>query len=102
MSPTLAGFALGSLLLGLPFTAITFFAMQEVRRVRPLQATSFMGLLTASYGLGQIVGPPLAAWLVARSASPAAGFGTSLWIATGLLVLGAAVYVLIERRYPVR
>jgi hypothetical protein len=102
VSPTQAGFALGSLLLGLPFTAITFFAMQEVRRVRPLQATSFMGLLTAAYGLGQIAGPPLAAWLVARSANPAAGFGTSLWIATALLVLGAAVYVLIGRRYPVR
>lgn len=102
VSPTLAGFALGSLLLGLPFTAITFFAMQEVRRVRPLQATSFMGLLTASYGLGQIVGPPLAAWLVARSANAAAGFAVSLWIATGLLVLGAALYVLIARRHPAR
>jgi predicted MFS family arabinose efflux permease len=102
VSPTLAGFAVGSLLLGLPFTAITFFAMQEVRRVRPLHATSFMGLLTAAYGLGQIVGPPLAAWLVARSASAAAGFGLSLWIATGLLVLGAALYVLIARRYPVQ
>jgi MFS family permease len=102
VSPTLAGFAVGSLLLGLPFTAITFFAMQEVRRVRPLQATSFMGLLTASYGLGQIVGPPLAAGLVAHSASAAAGFATSLWIATGLLVLGAGLYGVIARRYPVR
>jgi hypothetical protein len=37
VSPTLAGFALGSLLLGLPFTMITFFAMQEVRRLRPSQ-----------------------------------------------------------------
>jgi hypothetical protein len=100
VSPTLAGFALGSLLLGLPFTAITFFAMQEVRRVRPLQATSYMGLLTAVYGLGQIVGPPLAAWMVARSATPAAGFAQSLWIATGLLVFGAVLYVGVARRYP--
>jgi hypothetical protein len=99
VSPTLAGFALGSLLLGLPFTAITFFAMQEVRRVRALQATSFMGLLTAAYGLGQIVGPPLAAWLVARSPTPAAGFDRSLWIAAGLLVLGAGLYVFIARRF---
>ena len=100
VSPTLAGFAAGSLLLGLPFTAITFFAMQEVRRVRPLHATSAMGLLTASYGLGQIAGPPLAAWMVGRSGSPAAGFNASLWIATGLLVLGAALYVGIARRHP--
>lgn len=100
VSPTLAGFAIGSLLLGLPFTAITFFAMQEVRRVRPQQATPTMGLLTAMYGLGQIVGPPLAAWLVARSATPGAGFDASLWIAAGLLVLGAALYLLLARRFP--
>ena len=30
--PSLAGFAFGSLLLGLPFTAITLFALQEARR----------------------------------------------------------------------
>jgi MFS family permease len=102
VSPTLVGFALGSLLLGLPFTAITFFAMQEARRVRPLQATPFMGLLTAAYGLGQIVGPPLAAWLVAHSASAAAGFATSLWIACGLLLLGAVLYAWTARRHPMR
>src|SRR5205085_4338316 len=50
VSPTLAGFALGSLLLGLPFTAISFFAMQEVRRLKPQHSTSYMGLLTAMYG----------------------------------------------------
>jgi MFS family permease len=92
VSPTLAGFALGSLLLGLPFTAITFFAMQEVRRLRPQQATAFMGLLTAAYGLGQIAGPPGAAWLVAHSGDAAAGFDRALWIAAALLVLGAGVY----------
>lgn len=102
VSPTLAGFAIGSLLLGLPFTAITFFAMQEVRRVRPLQATSFMGLLTAAYGVGQIAGPPLAAALVARSSTPAAGFAVSLWIATALLTLGAVLFVAMARAYPPR
>jgi hypothetical protein len=42
-----------------------------------------MGQLTASYGVGQIAGPPLAAWLVAGSANPSARFATSLWIAAG-------------------
>jgi MFS family permease len=102
VSPTPAGFALGSLLLGLPFTALTYFAMQEVRRLRPQQATPFMGLLTAAYGLGQVVGPPMAAWLVGRSASAAAGFAISLWIAAGLLLFGAMLYLLIWWRYPVR
>ena len=92
----------GSLLLGLPFTAITFFAMQEVRRVRPAQATSFMGLLTAMYGVGQIAGPPMAAWLVGRSANAGAGFALSLWIASALLAAGAVLYVAIARAYPHR
>jgi predicted MFS family arabinose efflux permease len=52
--PTLAGLALGSLLLGLPFTAITLFAMQEARRLWPHNTSALIGLLTAAYGLGQI------------------------------------------------
>jgi hypothetical protein len=98
--PTLTGFALGSLLLGIPFTAITFFALQEVRRLRPAQAPSFIGLITATYGLGQIVGPPLATALVARSATAAQGFGLSLQIAAGSLVLGAALYLAMARVFP--
>jgi MFS family permease len=101
VSPTLAGFAIGSLLLGLPFTAITFFAMQEVRRTRPRDTTSAMGLVTAAYGVGQIAGPPLAAALVARSATPAAGFTAALWIATAALVAGLGIYILLAKHYPV-
>lgn len=99
--PTLAGFALSSLLLGLPFTAITFFAMQEVRRVRPWTAPSVIGLLTAIYGLGQIAGPPLASWLIQRS-SAGAGFTLSLEIAATTLLVGSAVFVAMVRIYPVR
>jgi hypothetical protein len=101
-SPTLTGFAGGSLLLGLPFTTITFFAMQEARRLRPVSAHSFMGLLTALYGTGQIAGPPLAAFLIARSATPAQGFTLSLEIAAGALVAGALLYLELARRWPAR
>jgi hypothetical protein len=100
-SPSLAGFALGSLMLGVPFTAITFFAMQEVRRLRPALAPSFMGLLTATYGIGQIIGPPLVAWLLHRSASTGAGFTLSLEIAAEALVVGAGLYLWMVRAYPV-
>jgi len=99
--PSLAGFALGSLLLGLPFTAITFFAMQEVRRLRPLLAPSFMGLLTAMYGIGQIVGPPLVALLLKRSTSAGAGFTLSLEIAASALLVGAGLYLWMARAFPV-
>lgn len=101
LSPSLAGFAVGSLLLGLPFTAITFFAMQEVRRLRPAAAASYMGLLTAMYGIGQIAGPPLVAWLLLRSSSLVAGFTLSLEIAAGALLAGALMYLWMVRAYPV-
>ncbi|HKW83573.1 MAG TPA: YbfB/YjiJ family MFS transporter, partial [Burkholderiaceae bacterium] len=102
VSPTLAGFALGSLLLGLPFTMITFFAMQEVRRLRPSSAASLMGLLTAMYGVGQIVGPPLAAQMLRIAASEQAGFRLSLEIAASTLVLGAAIYLWMAKAFPRR
>ena len=102
LSPSRSGFALGSVLLGLPFTAITFFAMLEVRRLRPDAVASAMGLLTALYGLGQILGPPLAAGLLRRSPNPAAGFALSLQIAAGALLAGAALYLLSARRWPRR
>jgi len=100
-SPSLGGFALGSFLLGVPFTAITFFAMQEVRRLRPLDTASTIGLLTATYGIGQIVGPPLVAVLLRRAGSVNEGFSLGLGIAAAGLLLGAAIYEGIRRVYPV-
>jgi MFS family permease len=98
--PTLAGFALGSLLLGLPFTAITLFAMQEARRLWPHNSSALIGLLTAAYGLGQIAGPPLVAWLLRHSASAAAGFTASLQTAAAALLAGLAIYAVLARRAP--
>lgn len=100
-SPSLAGFALGSLMLGMPFTAITFFAMQEVRRLKSATAASFMGLLTATYGVGQILGPPLVALLLKRTPNAGAGFTLSLEIAAASLLVGAATYLWMARAYPV-
>ncbi len=98
--PSLFGFVGGSLLLGLPFTAITFFAMQEVRRLRPAQTPSTMGLLTAAYGIGQIVGPPLVALMLSHTRSAARGFDVSLELAATALVIGALSYLGMVRAYP--
>ncbi len=95
--PDIVGLALGSLLLGLPFTAITFFAMREVRRLRPHSATRWIGLTTASYGIGQIVGPPVAAWLVARAGQEATGFTVSMHLATATLLTGAGIFAWLLR-----
>lgn len=100
--PGVAGFALGSWLLGLPFTAITFFGLQEARRVWPSAGDSFTGLLTAAYGLGQIIGPPMVAWALHRAATPSQGFTQGLLAAAGALVLGAALYAVMVWRWPLQ
>ena len=100
--PGVAGFALGSWLLGLPFTAITFFGLQEARRVWPSAGDSFTGLLTAAYGLGQIIGPPMVAWTLHRAATPSQGFTQGLVAAAAALVLGAALYAVMVWRWPLR
>ncbi|MBC7436438.1 MAG: YbfB/YjiJ family MFS transporter [Bdellovibrionales bacterium] len=102
LSPSAAGFALGSLLLGLPFTAITFFAMQEVRRLRPASVPSYMGLLTVLYGIGQIVGPPLVALLLRHSATAGEGFALALELAAAALVVGGLVFAGMARGYVIR
>jgi hypothetical protein len=98
--PTLPGFIVGSFLLGIPFTAITFFAMQEVRLVRPTLVASTMGLLTALYGIGQIVGPPVVALILRGSSDTGAGFTLALEIAAATLVLGGAIFAAMWRIWP--
>jgi predicted MFS family arabinose efflux permease len=83
--PTVPGFILCSLLVGVPFLAITSIAMREARRLWPGDATGLIGLLTTLYATGQIAGPLLATTLVARTN----GFGTSLCIAVAALLVGA-------------
>ncbi|MEI7785128.1 MAG: YbfB/YjiJ family MFS transporter [Betaproteobacteria bacterium] len=99
LSPSVPGFVLGSYALGLPFTAMSFFAMQEARRLRGGTAASFMGLLTATYGLGQVLGPLLVAQLL-RYTEPARGFDLALWVATAALLGGALVFAGLQKRYP--
>jgi predicted MFS family arabinose efflux permease len=97
--PTPAGFALSSILLGLPFTAITFYGLQEARRLWPASADSFASLITAVYGLGQIMGPPMVAWLLARGGQ-AQGFAQGLALAAAALVAGALMYLASVWRWP--
>jgi hypothetical protein len=98
--PTTAGFIAGSLLLGLPFTTITFLAMEEARRLQPRQAASLMGLLTLAYGIGQILGPPLVSWRLAQGSSTMAAFTWSLATAAAALVVAAVLYGAMIRRHP--
>jgi MFS family permease len=101
MLHTAPGFALSSLLVGLPFTAISFFAMQEVRRLRPHHHARFMGMLTALYGIGQIAGPPTVGRLIRHAANVGDGFDAALAIASATLVLGAIIYIIMIWRWPI-
>ena len=90
----------GSLLLGLPFTAITFYALQEARRVWPAAGDSFPGLLTAAYGIGQIVGPPMVAWMLHHAATQGQGFVYGLAVAAAALGVGAMLFAAMAWRWP--
>ncbi len=68
--------------------------------MRAASAASTMGLLTAFYGLGQIVGPLLASALLRRTGSAERGFTLSLQIAAASLVVGALVHAWMARRFP--
>jgi len=89
--PTITGFALGSLLLGMPFTAITLFAMRDARRLRGNAAAGLIGYATASYGVGQIIGPLFAAPLAQRTGS----FELPLLVAAAALALGSVLFAVV-------
>lgn len=91
--PTAGGFSFGSILIGLPFTAITLFAMREARRLRGDEAAGLMGYATAAYGVGQIVGPLVAAPIAEHTGS----FSPALWLAAGALLLGAVGLIIVAR-----
>jgi len=96
--PTVPGFAVGSLLIGLPFTAITLFAMREARRLRHNEAAGLMGYATASYGAGQIAGPLIAAPIAAYTGS----FALALLLAALVLVAGAVMLIMVWRQAAAR
>jgi len=92
--PTISGFAVGSLLLGMPFTAITLFAVREARRLRGNAAAGLIGYATASYGVGQILGPLFAAPLAQRTGS----FAVPLLVAAAALALGSSLFLGVWRK----
>jgi hypothetical protein len=99
-APTATGFAVGSVLLGLPFTAITYFALQEVRRLRPLQIAGTTGLVTVVWSVGQAAGPSMVALLLRRGGAVDAAFTLALEIAAAALVFGGLVFLASSRLWP--
>lgn len=84
---SVTGLALSSLLVGLPFTALIALSMREAHRLAGPRSPQLISLMTATYAIGQIAGPPLAATTITHTGS----FGLSLTIAAGALAVGAAI-----------
>jgi MFS family permease len=94
------GLTISSVLVGLPFTAISYFAMNEVRRIRSHHHARYMGLLTAVFAVGQILGPPSVGLILRHVDSVETGFELALGIASITLVIGAAIYVFMILSWP--
>lgn len=87
--PSRAGLALGTVLEGAALTPVVMFTMREAARLAPHDPTRLIGALTVAFGIGQIVGPPVAAVLAQRLHGFAAPLGLAA-LAT-LLALATAL-----------
>lgn len=87
--PSRTGLALGTVLEGAAITPTVMFTMREAARLAPHDPTRLIGALTVAFGIGQIVGPPVAATLAAQLH----GFAAPLELAAlaSVLALGIAL-----------
>lgn len=94
------GFIIGIILVGCPFNMISLLGMQEARRLRPLESTTLMALLTTMYGIGQILGPSIASYFLSHSATHAEALKRSLITAAASLMIGALLYLIMKCCFP--
>ncbi|MGE5477563.1 MAG: YbfB/YjiJ family MFS transporter [Bacteroidales bacterium] len=83
-----AAVLLGALMYGGTFLGIVGMSLAFGRAINPAGAARVMGLLTAVFGIGQIIGPVLAARMAAQG-----GWSPALLMASGVVLLGAPLLV---------
>ncbi len=84
-SPAMA--LVASALVGGTFMGITALGLVEARRRAPERARRIIALMTASFGLGQMVGP----WLAGLLREATGSFAMPSYLAAAALVLAAAI-----------
>ncbi len=87
-----AGILLAAFLLGITFMGITALGLIEARRLSKGDPRRTIALMTASFGLGQMLGPSLAGFAAGSTGSfalPSAGAAICLLLAAGLVLVPA-------------
>lgn len=87
--PTIAGYVGSALIVGATFMGTVTIAMPAAKRVSHTIKHNLIAVMTAAYGIGQIIGPLVASVLLAFSGS----FNTSLITAGVGLLLSACLTV---------
>lgn len=88
---------LGAVMYGGTFLGIVGMALALGRAIDPARPARTMGLLTAVFGIGQIIGPVLAAWMAGWG-----GWGPALLMAAATVLAGVPLLVLGEMRARAR
>ncbi|MEM9098567.1 MAG: YbfB/YjiJ family MFS transporter [Pseudomonadota bacterium] len=94
--PGTSAMLLAALLLGGTFMALTALGFQEAAKRTPGDGRAIMALMTACFGVGQMIGPSLAGWLRDLTGS----FTLPSLIAAAVLVFGALIVMPMGRAQP--
>ena len=87
-----------AVIFGGTFLGITALTLALVGHLAPHGTARLIALLTAVYGLGQVLGPVFAGFLTARSG----GFGPALIAASAIVLLGGALILAFSAYDPSR
>src|SRR5579883_3261588 len=101
LSHSLAAVLLSALAFGGTFTSISGLSLAFGGQLMPKHSARLIGVLTASFGIGQVLGPIAAGELAARHGD----FDTALLLAGGVVAFGAVLLIMgtvhaARRRHP--
>ncbi|MDD7909180.1 YbfB/YjiJ family MFS transporter [Pseudovibrio exalbescens] len=89
LMPNLIGLSLAAILLGGTFVGITAIGLVEARRLAPDSPRSIIGLMTAAFGLGQVIGPTFSGYLFEWTGS----FTEASLVAAATLIIAALLTI---------